>query len=166
MANSPTEGSDKSAKSRWQDAWQNYGLAVLLIGIVPILPILIELIIHKSITEDSLAITAAVYSITVAVASNSKFYFAFFLVASIIEAALYGSITDSPSRSTISVWNFADIHITSYAPSQNTDNGIFLVAMLLTFLSLLVERYSRHITNREEFFEFLKGKKEGQDGNS
>ena len=139
---------------------------MLLIGAVPILPIVIELIIHKAITEDSLAITAAVYSITVAIASNNKFYFAFFLVASILEAALYGSITNSPVSTNISVWKFSHIPITSYSPSQNSDNGIFLIAMLLTFLSLLIERYSRHITNREEFFEFLKGKKGRRDGNS
>jgi hypothetical protein len=30
--------------------------------------------------------------------------------------------------------------------------------MLLTALSFVIERYSRHITNREEFFEFMKGK--------
>jgi hypothetical protein len=41
---------------------QNYGLALLLIGAVPILPVIIELAIHKAIIEDSLAITAAVYS--------------------------------------------------------------------------------------------------------
>jgi hypothetical protein len=77
MPDDSARGPGKSAESRRQDEWQNYGLALLLIGAVPILPIVIELIIHKAITKDSLAITAAVYSITVAIASNNKFYFCF-----------------------------------------------------------------------------------------
>jgi hypothetical protein len=142
-------------------AWQNYGLAMLLLGAVPLLPLVIELIIHKAITEDSLAITAAVYSITVAIASNNKFYFMLFFIASVVEAALYGSITNTPVSANLSTWKLGRIPITSYSPSQNSDNGIFLIAMLLTFVSLLIERYSRHVTNREEFFEFLKGKRGG-----
>jgi hypothetical protein len=34
----------------------------------------------------------------------------------------------------------------------------FFIAIVIPFASVLVERFSRHVLNREEIFEFLRGK--------
>lgn len=148
-------GTSEAAKLK--EAWQNYGLAIIFIGVAPLLPIIIELSVSREVTEGPLFITAAMYSITVALASNNRFYMGFFLIASIIEAAIYGSITKETGAHPLTS-NIVGIKVVSNDSSGLSDSRILFIAILIPFISLLVERFSRHIRKREEFFEFLKGR--------
>jgi hypothetical protein len=148
--------SRKGDVSRRNEARDNFLLAVLFIGMVPLLPVIVELIITKQIGEQSLMITAAVYSITIALASNSRLYFGSFLVASLIEVAIYGSVADPSAH--LAYGQVLGIKISSNNSSALPDNLYLFIAIAIPFASLVVERYSRHIRNREEVFEFLKGK--------
>lgn len=145
------------AAARLSEPLQNYGLSLLFIGFVPLLPVTLELLVRKQVTGDSLIITAAIYSITVALASNSRLYFGFFLVASIIESTVYGSIVDGSSSPTITD-SVVGIEVSGMTKAASSDVKFVPFAILIPFASVLVERLSRHVINREEFFEFLKGK--------
>jgi hypothetical protein len=147
-----------SAASAEQEAWQNYGLSVIFVGIVPLLPILIEMFIGGDVAESSLIITAAVYSITVALASNNRFYFGFFLVASILESAVYGAAASNNVRVPPTVVSLAGIRIATDGAGGLSDSRVLLIAIGITFISLVIERFTRHIRNREQFFEFMKHK--------
>jgi hypothetical protein len=143
-------------KIKWldKDAWQNYGMSVLLVGIAPLLPVLLELLIHRKITEDSLAITAAVYLIALATASNNKFLLVFFLLGGLTEAALYGSVASDPAGGQNLVFKYVGIPINSYSPDQNLYNEIFLILTVSGLASLMSERFNRHVRKREVFLEF------------
>jgi hypothetical protein len=151
------ESPDEGEIAKWKEPWQNYGLSLLFIGIVPLLPIIIELFVSGRITEDSLIIAAAIYSIAVALASNNRFYFGSFFVASIVESAIYGSVAKA-NGSNVTTGRVLGLKISSDGGSALSDNKYIFIAIILPFASVLVERFSRHVRNREEFFEFLKGR--------
>jgi hypothetical protein len=153
----PDTSRGQSKASKLNEAWQNYGLSLVFVGVVPLLPILIELLVRGKVTEGSLFVTAAIYSITIALASNNRFYFGFFLVASIIEAAMYGSTVNGITAHPVT-GNLVGMEIVSNSSSGLSESKAILVAILVPFVSLLVERFSRHVIVREEFFEFLKSK--------
>jgi hypothetical protein len=145
--------------STWQDPWQNCVIAVLFIGVLPLLPLIIEWFGRREISEDALIITTAVYSITVALASNTKVFFGAFLFASFIVASMYGFAASTSSGGHEVFGRFIGIRTYSYATGGANDNIFFALVMIGGFLSVVVERYSRHVGNREEFFEFLKSKR-------
>lgn len=148
----------KWRKEIWRKiSWQNYGLSLIFIGIVPLLPIVIELFVRGDVAESSLFITAAIYSIAIGLASNNRFYFGFFLVASILESAVYGAVANGVITHPVT-GRIIGIKIVSNSSSGLSDCKALFVAILIPFGSLMVERFSRHILIREEFFEFLKGK--------
>jgi hypothetical protein len=145
----------KKKISREKEALQNYGLAVLFVGIAPLLPILLEISISGEVTEGSVIITSAIYSITIALASNNRFYFGFFFFASVIESAFYGATANKGSQSL--VVTMSHIRIVINKGDNLSDVRYTFVAILVTFAALTIERFGRHMRNREEFFEFLKG---------
>jgi hypothetical protein len=125
--------------------WQNYGIAVLSIGVAPWFPVIIEWTIEwlnaHPVTIDSLVITLAIYSITVALSTSDLFLCILFLVLSAFDSAVYGALLLSASHD----------------PIRRTIVIIVLSLLgLLTFGSVLRERYVRHVQQHEVFFEWLK----------
>ncbi|MGH3194334.1 MAG: hypothetical protein ACRDNT_00040 [Streptosporangiaceae bacterium] len=124
---------------------QNYALAVVSIGVAPWLPVIIEWTIEwlyaRPITIDSLVITLACYSVTVALATNDAFLCILFLILSGFDSAIYGAL-------------LADT--THDATRQAVLIAVISLLGLLTFLSVLRERYDRHVRRHEIFFEWLK----------
>lgn len=153
----------KVIRSRlWQkEPWQNYGLAVLFIGVVPLLPLIIEWLGRREISEDAVIITVAVYSVTVALASNNRFFFGFLLLSSIVVASMYGFAADPSRRSHEVISHILGIRTYSFSTDIANNNWTFSSIILISLLSVLFERFSRHVRYREEFFEFLKSKKGG-----
>jgi hypothetical protein len=151
-ASDPTDAKE----SRTKEAYQNYGLSLLFLGIAPLLPILLEWAISGQIAGGSILITAAIYSISAALASNSRFYFGLFLFAAIIESAFYGAVSINGDSDKVLTSRIMGIRIIAYKGASQSDMRYTLIAVLITFVALAVERYGRHVNNREEFFEFLK----------
>jgi hypothetical protein len=133
-----SKASDKAAR-------QNYRSAVLSIGIAPWLPLIIEWGIEglysHPITINSLVITLACYSITVALSTNDPFLCILFLMLSAIDSAFYGALLANTSHDTL---------------RQAILIMVMSILGLLTFASVLRERYVRHVERREIFFEWLK----------
>jgi hypothetical protein len=130
-------------------ARQNYGLAVLSIGIAPWLPMIIEWTIEwlevHPITINSLVITLACYSITVALSTSYPFLCVLFLILSGFDSAVYGALLADTSQGTL---------------RQAVLIAVLSLLGLLTFVSVLRERYVRHVQRHEVFFEWLKPSKD------
>jgi hypothetical protein len=149
--------------SLWQkEPWQNYGLAVLFVGVFPLLPLISEWLGRREISEDALIITTAVYSVTAALASTNKFFFGALLAASILVASTYGLVADPSQNAHVAFSHFLGIRTYAYTADLPNNNTAFAVVVVGGFLSVVVERYSRHVRGREEFFEFLRSKKDPQ----
>jgi hypothetical protein len=125
--------------------WKNYAMAVLSIGVAPWFPMIIEWTIEwlnsHPVTTDSLVITLAIYSVTVALSTYDLFLCILFLVLSAFDSAIYGALLLSASHDTLR----RAVVIT-----------ILSLLGLLTFASVLRERYVRHVQQHEVFFEWLK----------
>jgi hypothetical protein len=124
---------------------QNYGLAVLSIGIAPWLPIIIEWLIEwvyaRPIDVNSLVITLACYSITVALSTNYPFMCFLFLILSGVDSAIYGALLADASHDTF---------------RQGILIAVLSLLGILTFASVARERYVRHVQQHQVFFEWLK----------
>jgi hypothetical protein len=152
----PAPAAPAAKSTREKEAWQNYGLSLLLLGIAPLLPILLELGITGYVNGGSVLITAAIYSIASALASNSRFYFGLFLFAAVVESAFYGATANTGDPKEILTTKFIGIRILLERGASRSDMQMTIIAVIITFVALAVERYGRHVNNREEFFEFLK----------
>jgi hypothetical protein len=152
----PAPAAPTTKLTRGKEAWQNYGLSLLLLGIAPLLPILLELAIAGNVAAGSILITAAIYSIAAAIASNSRFYFGLFLFAAVVESAFYGATATANDSGQILTVKIMSIRILMSKDASRSDMLMTIIAVIVTFIALAVERYGRHVNNREEFFEFLK----------
>ena len=137
--------SNKRTQTLIVEPWQNYGIAVLSIGIAPWLPMIIEWTIEwlnsHPISIDSLVITVACYSVTVAFATRYLFLCFLFLVLSGFDSAVYGALLVTASHDTL---------------RQTLIVAALSLLGMLTFASVLRERFVRHIKQHEVFFEWLK----------
>jgi hypothetical protein len=136
--------------------WENCFLSVLLIGIFPLAPVLLEGLLKGEVTVGALTITAAIYAVTVAIASYRAILFMSGFLVALAACALYGQdVTINPVKSPASV-NYAGITISSGGSSRPAHAGLMLLVIVALFVTLATERYFRHVKDREEFFEFLK----------
>ena len=137
--------SEKQTKDPPVKAYQNFGVAVLSIGIAPWLPLIIEWTIEwfsvRPIAIDSLVITLACYSITVALATRYIFLTVLFLMLSGIDSAIYGALLVSASHDTL---------------RRALVIGVLVLLGILTFACVLRERYVRHVQQHEVFPEWLR----------
>lgn len=124
---------------------KNYVLAVLSIGIAPWLPMVIEWTIEwmasRPVAMDSLVITLACYSITVALSTEDPVLCILFLVLSGFDSAIYGALLADASHD---------------AFRRGIVVAVLSLLGVLTFASVLRERYVRHVRRREIFFDWLK----------
>ena len=124
----------------------NWGLAVLSIGIAPWLPMIIEWSIEwaqsRPIAIDSLVITLACFSITVSLSTSYPFLCFLFLFLSVLDSAIYGALLAAASPHD--------------AFRRGVLVGVLSLLGVLTFASVLRERFIRHVEQHEVFFEWLK----------
>ncbi len=73
--------------------WDNFALYVILFFIIPLLPIGLEWVIKKSISEGSLLIATAMYAIAIGTASRIKTLFGLALLISLAYSCLFGVAT-------------------------------------------------------------------------
>jgi hypothetical protein len=120
-------------------------VAVLSIGVAPWLPLIIEWTIEwlnsRPIAIDSLVITLACYSITVALSTRYLFLSIFFLILSGFDSAIYGALLVTASHDAL---------------RRALVISVLFLLGLLTFASVVRERFIRHMQQHEVFFEWLK----------
>jgi hypothetical protein len=146
----------QSAASRPLGPWENCIISVLFLGIFPLAPVLLELLLKSQVTADSLTVTAAIYAVTVAVASNRASMLVIGFTVAFFECVLYGQDVTVVGTKGVVLKDFFGITVSAANSSPSTHSGLILLAIVVLFMTLTLERFVRHVKNHEEFFEFLK----------
>jgi hypothetical protein len=138
--------------------WGNYIQSIILIGIVPLFPVILEILLKGSVLIDSLTLTATIYAVTIAVASCNVPLFLLGFCVGILSCALYAHDTSIAPVAHPASAHFMRIVITSDGSSPPSHDALILIVIFILFLCLAVERYLRHVLDREVFLEFMKGR--------
>ena len=138
--------------------WGNYIQSVILLAIVPLFPIVLEGLLKGRVLIDSLTLTATIYAVTIAIAScNLPLFLAGFCVG-ILQCALYAQDVSITPASHPASAHFMGLVISSDGSSPPTHDILTLFVIAFLFLCVIIERYLRHVLDREVFLEFMKSK--------
>lgn len=121
--------------------WEEYSLCVILHMVLPLLPLGIEFWWKLQISETSVTLAAAMYSIGIGLSSRSRLQFSVTLIISILFSAAFG-ITIASTRT----------------DEFQTARLIGMISITLVFLLHAAERYNRHVVECTPFLEFLEWK--------
>lgn len=149
--------------------WQNFFGYLLLFMALPLLPLLLEALLTGSVTEQTLTLAAAMYTIGIGIASRSLALFALTVVSSIFFACLFGAVMQADhARKSVAKYNAATMNLHSDKDGQELAQtpkeeesaviGVSRVCAWLTigFVSIChaIERFNRHVIDRIPLFEF------------
>jgi len=122
-------------------AWGNYLGALILNAFVPLLPLLVELILHRGVSTSALLVTSIVYLLTVAATSETVLPMVSYIVVSVLFAVLYGVWLVAPGNlSGGEVWMRGSI------------GGAVFAAMVTQGF----DRWKMHMVNNVPCFPFMK----------
>ena len=113
--------------------WEYFLLSLMLVLFLPLLPLLLELFATHEIKPASIALTIAIYSVSIGVATRSQVIFG--LCISICYAVAYG----------LAVKN----------PSDGPAPWACWATVAAVFIIHGIERYQRHVQQRAPFLEFM-----------
>lgn len=116
--------------------WQNFGVCLIFHLGFPLFPILMEFVFASKVQASSLAITTAIYAITIGGSSKSLLQFIVGIAVGLFFSSLFGFVSSG-----------------NVPQSLNTELVSFIF-MIFIALAQIVERYNRHVINQEIFFVF------------
>lgn len=117
------------------EQWSEYILCLLLHMVLPLLPLLMEYLFTKNISESSLSITTAIYSISIGLSSKNKAMFGYCILVGVLFSAIYGVAVSQTAL---------EINISTFC----------FVALSTVFLFHAAERYNRHVVDCQSFLLF------------
>lgn len=120
------------------ECWQNFLACVALHMVLPLLPLLLERWFSGEIAPKSISLTAALYSLAIALSSRHVALLGIGILLGFAFAATFGYLSTDPIP---------------MLRSAHTSSG---AAIAFMFGLHIIERFYRHIFKDEEFFEFLK----------
>ena len=135
LNNKATE-TKKGFRASMPEHWEDFITCIVLHMLIPLVPLLLEFIVTNGISTRTLTLSAAIYSISISKTSSSKSQLALGIIISLIFAACYG-ITISNTEKEMG-------HLNNFATG----------AILLILIIHIVERYNKHILDREPFLTF------------
>lgn len=128
----PKEGYSRNVGLLLPKRWQNFLSCSIVYLIIPLCPIIFSLIKNNKVSESDILLSAAMYTITIAISSKERMVFWFGFLAGLVLSFAYGNAAN---------------------PEESIGNGrLFGVISICLFFSLhLLERYYRHILYNEDF---------------
>ena len=133
---------------------EQFGLSILLIIVIPLLPIIIECLIKGNCQGTNLTITAAIYSVTVLTTSKNLFFVVLSFIPCAILTSIHGvlivkesqsfRINIDPARTTEGLQTVGILF------DGNWVSIIAIVTILGTIVLHTTERYSRHCLGNEK----------------
>jgi hypothetical protein len=117
------------------NSWQQFIYSVLVLLLLPLMPLVIEFWLTGKVDEKTFAISAAMYAITVGVATKHLALLGVSIIVTVLFSSVFGYLAagNSPYYST----------------------AIPSVISILSFLSIhAAERYWRHVKGSELFVDF------------
>lgn len=144
-------------KSWWQYGrrWLDFGAAVLLVGLFPLIPLVFEFGFQHEITSDAIMITAALYGLAVAVASRNVLSFALFLCFTIAAAGFYGHsvpVGSNPGQAFGTVWG---MRLSATSEANVSLGVVFCWGLILPFLAVVGQRALLHMRLGQRFLLFV-----------
>ncbi len=127
----PQATADEAKNGKYQD----YVACVALHLIIPLVPLAIEFIYKKDLSLRSVMLGGAMYAFSIGVASTQRAVFAVCLLIGIFMSAAYGSVNDFDSA--LPLWSSLSFYV-----------------IVIVFVINAIERYQRHVNDREKFFNF------------
>ena len=115
---------------------QRYLACLILTMLFPLLPLALEFLLTGMVSEKSAMLTASMYAVGVGVASRNVLLFVITIVAGVCYAIAYGAAAQTSG-------SINDLHL---------GLAFFGIAAVFVFHSL--ERYNRHVVEREPFLDF------------
>jgi hypothetical protein len=111
----------------------NFWLSIIVFHIIPLMPMIIELILRNSVREETLVITSAIYAAGMTGSSKSIGFIATYVILSLIETTVYGAILFGAKLNFFSYW--------------------FTVgSILFVFLTHALDRADLHLAKRQQFW--------------
>lgn len=114
--------------------WQEYGLALLFQLVFPLVPLGIEAILKGNVSEPILTMAAAMYALSIGVASRQRLVFGMTIFIAFVEAVAFGVSSKSGEAPPGDAWS--------------------LTAIGLVSIAYAAERYGIHVVKRAPFWEF------------
>jgi hypothetical protein len=147
--------SEPKAWWKYGSRWANWGAAVLLVGLFPLLPLAFELGFTHMIDSGTIMITAALDGLAVALTSRNPLLFALFLLFTIVAAGFYGHAAPSGSDTRQVFGTVAGLRISATSHDNLTLGVIFFWALIAPFVAAVGQRFLLHMRLGEEFFLFV-----------
>lgn len=114
---------------------QEYALCILLHLLLPFLPLLIEYGVQGRVEQKTLLLFLAIYPLAIGVTSQSKLMFGVTVVIGLVFSAFFGLASGGIKL------------------SDFTSNTAYFCLAAVVLIHAL-ERYNRHVADREPFLEF------------
>lgn len=91
------------------DEWQHFLLSVLYVSALPLIPLALELWLKGSLSESSLTLTTAIFSVTVGASSKNRLLFGVGILLAIVFSSAFGVVlhTAQPPKGTQEACFFA-----------------------------------------------------------
>jgi hypothetical protein len=126
------------------DHWQQFGGCLLFHLCVPLLPIGAEAVASGGAPSTAtLYLAASTYALSTGVSSRNILSWSLFFVLGLVYAGLFG-LSKAPTAAAV----------------LGHSSRIPVGGILLVFAVHVLERYNRHIVDREQFFSFLRRDRE------
>lgn len=118
--------------------YTNFFCSIIVIVVLPFVPIGLQYVFKSQVSQESLALSVAMYSVSMVVNSGYFLLLLLSLLAIMGFSVAYGVI------------------ITSTNPTLVNCTGWALFTIIVIALSHIVERYNRHIKREESFIQTYK----------
>lgn len=115
--------------------WNNFILCIMLHFFIPFLPIFLEYLFTKTVSEQNLIIFISIYSLSMGLSSRNVIIGILCFIVSIFFSAFYGFTSGDNQQNFISIWA-----------------GLGILALII--IPHLIERYNRHYIEQEIFFKW------------
>lgn len=138
MSPSPPTSASLNSKTL-SGAWSTLLSCVAVHMTIPLVPLGLEFFIEGVISEKSIAITASMYAIALAISSRWMWFVFVGFMLSLIYAAMFGYISRE-SMLAVDIRHVID------------SKGLWAIGFL--WVLHFFERFNRHVQLREPFFEF------------
>lgn len=124
---------------------------ILLHLLLPLIPLLLEYIVTKNVSTQSLTLIAAIYSISIGRTTKNVAQFAISIVISLIFSACYG-ITVQSLKATTNLGVSTENTVNEYAALD-----FFAISVIvIIFIMHSLERYNKHVLDMVPFLNFKK----------
>jgi hypothetical protein len=135
-----------------RDQWYICLLAHLTL---PLIPLLLELWIAKSVALESLYLVAAIYAVSISVSSRRGLGLLAGVVLGLVLCAGYGVLANQRVLAAAATTSAPQVNAALMQPGVMGGRWFPAIAILVVFILHAIERYKRHVNDKERYWPFV-----------